>query len=291
MNTTAFGVERGTLIRVPATANLMVDSADRDTVRFTNPFDFTINKSQPYVTGFFSRIGATEVVMEWGVPNVSAALGNNTFGIVDTSGNTTTITVPDGFYTVAEVLEIIASTLNISVPAAFGYVFDAFLGNTTAGPVRFGNTAANLRQFSIRAGTLASQLSLNTTNGTVGPSRLFTVSNPDLRPYRYVDIVCEQLTSVQDARDATTQQQDRTVLVRWYFSWDQQPELDALLLPILMGYTRFCARRLYNPPKQIKWEQNLPISNLTFTIYDESGNIVVADNTSNLLMTLQLSEG
>ena len=58
-----------------------------------------------------------------------------------------------------------------------------------------------------------------------------------------------------------------------------------------MGYTRFVRRRLYNPPKQIKWQPNQPMGNLSFQVYGDDGDLVTADLLdSNWLMTLQLSE-
>lgn len=286
MNSTAFGVERGTLIRVPATANLMIDSADRDINRYPNPFEFTINKQQPYVTGFFSRIGATEVVMEWCYDNIQAALDNDTLEL-DISGTPIDTTVRDGNYTVEQLLETIVATFNADNSGVYVMVLDTANGQTVLS-VNDDATGQPL-DLLISQTNLSTQLNLSILPNT--NNKYILVGCPDLRPFRYIDIVCEQLTSVQDARDATTQSQDRNVLVRWYFSFDDPPQLDAYGFPILMGYTRFCLRRLYNPPKQIKWEQNLPISNLSFACYDQTGSLVVTNPDNNILLTLQLSEG
>jgi hypothetical protein len=282
MNTSAFGVERGTLIRVPAVANLMVDSADRDTNQFPNPFSFQINKKQPYVTGFFSRIGATEVVLEWCYDNINTS--NNTW-IVDVSGATLTTTVPIGIYTVEQLINALKAsfeaqhpTYTLTIDSADGQVVLTPAGPDGPGPVDTVVSPIN---------TLLDLSGITIT----GTEQGLLVGCPDLRPFRYVDIVSENLTAVQDAKDATTQTYDRNVLVRWYFSFDDPPQLDSLGFPILMGYTRFCLRRIYNPPKQIKWEQNLPISNLAFAVYDPSGNIVKGNADDNFLITLQLSEG
>lgn len=282
MNSSAFGVERGTLIRYPATANLMIDSADRDTTLYPNPFFFQINKSQPYVSGFFSRIGATEVVLEWCYDNINAS--NNTW-VIDVSGVNQTTTVPIGIYTVEQLLNALKASYEaqhagytLTIDSADGQVVVTPAGPGGPGPLTLINSPiSNLLNFDV--------ISLG------GNQEGLIVVCPDLRPFRYVDIVSENLTSVQDARDATTQKQDRNVLVRWYFSFDDPPQLDGLGFPILMGYTRFCLRRLYNPPKQIKWEQNLPISNLAFVVYAPDGTIVQGNNDDNFLMTLQLSEG
>lgn len=311
MNTSAFGVERGTLFRVPATANLMIDSADRNSnldasgVRIVSPWNFTISKNQALIQGFFSRIGVSEVVLEWCIPNISQSLGNDSISIIDSSGTTRVVGFPDNNYTVAEAL----SHLSISL-GAFYAGNPAYSWGTVAasGGVEFTsniNNIAGAPPFRVVGGKLAAQLGLNLIpNQITPPSRFITVDCPDLRPYRYIDFVCNQLTAVQDVKDASTNLEElggsRDVLVRWYFADDYANSLDSLGFPILPGYTKFVQRRLYNPPKQIKWEQNFPLAGfLEFQVYTDSGQILVYENSnyintpqeSNWLMTLQLSEG
>jgi hypothetical protein len=288
MNTSAFGVERGTLIRVPATANLMIDSADRNSSVYPSAWNFTISKNQPYVSGFFSRIGATEVVLEWCEDNISAP--NNTVGLRDLSGNMETITIPPGKYTIAQALNAIVAGFNAS-PLASGSIRQ-FSVSTTKVP---GQVVIDISGLAVGVNGITTAFPLWSrldVGAAANPTNTLLILCPDLRPYRYIDFVSDNLTSVQDARDASTATTDRTVLNRWYFSYDEQNLLDQYGFPILMGYTRFCLRRLYNPPKQIKWEQNLPISNLAFSVYDDSGNLLAtSDDSSQWLMTLQLSEG
>ena len=289
MNTSSFGVEKATLIRVPAVANLMVDSADRDSTLFPSPFQFQIVRNQPLMSGFFTRIGTTEVVVEWCQNNI---VGNqNDFVIFDVSGWTTPgIQIAPGVYNVAQCLDALVAALNPVVKAHFGAgcptnLFDIQIVDGASVQL----LTSNGTTFSVQSGTLANQLDFLTDEP---PEAFNIVACPDLRPYRYMDIVCEYLTAVQDAKDGTTQTYDRDVLIRWYFSEDTPSGNDAYGFPILMGYERYCRRRIYNPPKQIKWEQNTPITNLTFACYDEFGNIIQnPDSKTQWLMTLQLSEG
>ena len=270
----------------------MIDSADRNSL-YPSAWDFSINKQQPYVSGFFSRAGATEVVMEWCEDNINTTIGvlptdtnaGNTIGLRDLSGVQTVVTLNPGKYTVAQALDALCAQLNLS-DLSGGRFFSV---STTKVP---GQVVIDISGTGISAaGANAFPLWRRLDIGFLTPNTLIVIC-PDLRPYRYVDIVSDNLTSVQDARDASTQALDRNVLVRWYFSFDEQNLQDAYGFPILMGYTRFCLRRLYNPPKQIKWEQNLPISNLQFNVYDPDGNLLPAsDINTNWLMTIQLSEG
>ena len=286
MNTSAFGVEKATLIRVPATANLMVDSADRSSVS-PSCFNFQIAKPQPLINGYFSRIGATEVVFEWCEDNINATTGN-TVGLRDLSGNLTTITIPPGKYTVAQALDAIVAGFNTS---ALGATRD-FSVSTTKVP---GQVVIDISGAAVGVTGITTLFPLwgrLDVGAPANPTNTLFIICPDLRPYRYLDIVCEQLTQVQDVQDAATQTYDRNVLVRWYFSEDTPSGSDAYGFPILMGYERFCRRRIYNPPKQIKWEQNLQVGNLSFSVFDDNGDLLPSsDAKTNWLMTLQLSEG
>ena len=301
MNTSSFGVEKGTLIRVPAVANLMVDSADRPIG--SSPFQFQIYRPQPLMSGFFTRIAPTEVVVEWCQNNINPPYNEIT---LDVSGYTFTVDIAPGIYNVAQCLDAVVTEANtdlkIHFPAGFptlsvqdvsgGTVIKANNGVLLSVPDdAINNPNSNPNPNGDRI-SLAQRLDVSIGED---PEPIILINCPDLRPYRYMDIVCEYLTAVQDAKDGTTQIRDRDVLIRWYFSDDVPSAVDSYGFPILMGYDRYCRRRIYNPPKQIKWEQNTPITNLTFSCYDPDGNLLVdqgsATPATNWLMTLQLSEG
>lgn len=303
MNTSSFGVERGTLIRVPATANLMIDSDDRNKQLNPSPFQFSIYRSQTIIPGYFSRIGATEVVVEWCQNNINGPLNQIS---LDVSGYSFTATIAPGIYNVAQCLDAILAEANTELKTHFGPLASVLSVVDLSGNVAITSNNGVLLEVPDDA--------VNNPNGSIDPNadsislaqrldisigdgaeKLIIVNCPDLRPYRYMDIVSENLTAVQDVKDATTQTLDRNVLCRWYFSEDTPSGNDAYGFPILMGYERYCRRRIFNPPKQIKWEQNLPVSNLTFSCYDPDGNLLldlgVGTSLTNWLMTLQLSEG
>lgn len=283
--------ESGVQIRVPATANLMVDSVDRTS---GNTSDFYITKTQSILNGFFNRIGATELVLEWALPNISAAngaatpLGNNTLS-VDITGapaNPYTLTVPTGCYTIAEALDAIVVLLNA---LAVGSTF------TVAASPYGATITSSAATWSVGEGVLQNQLGI--TSGVTAVAQTVNRRVADLRNIRYLDFVSEKLTYNQELKDDSTNSVARSVLARWYFAYDQPPELDAYGFPILMGYTPFYLRRIFNPPKQIKWDPRQPIGQLAFQVYTDQ-NVLVSSvwnrqNTNvyfNWLMTLQASE-
>jgi len=291
MNT--YGVDKGVTLRVPATANLMIDSQDgtKDPSGLIrkNPWNFQIFKKQSVINGFFTRVGTTEVVLEWNNPNISGDLSNNELNFIDASGVTQTIILNPAFYTVEQILERLKTEFgNLGITMDINY-----------DPSVLNDYPCNL-EFSEDVEFLPSQLTFML--GLSGDARTtYYLTNVDLRAYRYLDFVSSDLTYAQDVKDSSTNAVERDVLCRWYMTYDNAtPQIDAYGFPVLMGYTPFFIRRLYNPPKQIKWDNNLPLGQLNFQVYGATTGpsrfdqkLVVApsyDGKSNWLMTLQLSE-
>ena len=280
--------EAGTPIRYPSTANLMVDSTDRVNPTTTTPWNFTINKNMSIMNGFFTRIGATEVVLNWSTPN-TLFLGTVT---VTRSAVTKTINMAaiTAFSTAADALNYLVAQLNLAGNFGAGI----FTVGAVAGEVYLSTSDAS--SFVI-SGAGAVQLGFSLIEGAISlPAH--QVFSPDLRPYAYIDFVSSQLTYNQSVKDATTSPANTNVLCRWYFAWDTPPVNDSLGFPILMGYTPFVCRRLFNPPKQIRWSPNQPLGQLQFQVVDKTGTILVPPTTTsytdelagNWQMTLQVSE-
>ena len=292
--------ERATPIRMPSTANLMLDSADRG-IDVDSAFEFQITKNYSILNGFFTRIATTEVVLEWCEPNIGGltsglneGFGNNTI-VFDLSGSgantyvgSQIITLGSGHYTAAQALDAIVYELNdLSGTTGMTFAIDSSTGQVylrATGGEFFWDDSGNIGDR-----PLGFILGLGLGGA---PHRLdYKIDCPDLRPYRYIDFVSSQLTYNQDLKDSSTAPIVRDVLCRWYFAFDEQNQLDKYGFPILMGYTSFCLRRLFNPPKQIKWSSNQPVGNLAFQVYDNYGNLIVAQAIeTDWLMTLQVSE-
>lgn len=269
--------ERATPIRMPSTANLMLDSADR-TSFFPSAWDFQITKSNSIMNGFFTRIGATEVVLEWCEPNMA-----DEELIVDVSGatvrSTATVTILNTFMTVADCLNECASQLNNTNGVTFS-VFSSLSG--------YAGLDASGGKFRVYSSSLQRKLGFD-LSGALTSQKLISPC-ADLRLYRYIDFVSPQLTYNQDLKDNSTAPLVRDVLSRWYFDEDVPEQRDSLGYPILMGYEAFRRRRLFNPPKQIKWDSKQPLGNMAFQVFDNNGNLLPQSQDSNWLMTLQMSE-
>lgn len=308
----SFGVERGFVARPPATANLMIDSSDRDIG--SSAFDFAINSTNNLQNGFFTRIATSEVCLEWCFPNVYLDLLNrrlNSLARFDISAtsiaytSSKTVTLPNGNYTIKQILDLTVAQLNAAVAAdVSGITFSVQqLGNAyiTCSGAKFRRGFAG-GGAAIDDTTFFSQLSTDTSILTY--SSLWAINNPDFRPYRYLDFICEQLTYNQAVKDATTNSVSRDVLCRWYMCEDTQESYDGYGYPILMGYEPFKRRRLFNPPKTLRWNNETPVGNLKFVVYGMPTQVapgaspqpIVFSGTlgglvaTEWLMTLQLSE-
>lgn len=266
-------------IRQPATANLMVDSADRTSGTWGN---FSISRNNSLLNGFFHRVGTTELVLEWNQPNINEVVlsGVNQATVTVTVASVAyTVTIPTGFYTVEEAFAALIALLTAAGVPGATWTFSKIDGlNTLSAGV----------DFAVSDTPLARRLDIYQVAADGDPARV--VTKPDLRPYRYIDFVSAQLTYNQKLKDASTAPIVHDVLARWYFAWDTPPNLDGDGFPILMGYTPFVVRRTFSPPKQIRWENNMPIGQILFQVYNPQGSVIATNDENNFLMTLQVSE-
>lgn len=279
--------EKATPIRQPSTANLMIDSLDRVVANFPSAGDFQITKNQSLMNGFFTRIGMTEIVMNWNVPNIVTGVNDTITVTIGGGGGTYTATLTQGQYTVANVLGSIVSRLNntVGITGVYEFTVANFQGDVLI-DCEVVASPGTYRGLTWTAGALQAQLGIIPA---VSNQPTEVPGSANIQLYRYVDFVSNELTYAQDLKDSSTNTVPRDVIVRWYFAFDSPPVPDSLGFPILPGYQSLQLRRLYNPPKQIKWEPNLPIGNLSFQVYDPNG-LIVSSTAYNWLMTLQVSE-
>ena len=286
--------ERATPIRYPSTANLMIASQDR--LSTETAANFQLTRANALLNGFFTRIGTTEVVMDWFQPNIydlsnapvpTRGLWENTNELnVDISGGphagSYNLQLRTGFYTVADVLDTIVIQLNaLTAPGLFSIVQ---AGGTVALDI------SGTDPFFIDSRDyLARMLGLGLLPPTAPnspftqPTLLQPILYPDLRVMDYIDFISNDLTYNQALKDNASNLNNKDVLCRWYMSYDNQVDTDQYGFPILMGYKPFSLRRTFNPPKQIRWSANQPIGNLRFELYGQLASRFNATNDYQLL--------
>lgn len=276
-------------IRNPSTANLLIDSQDRNNLASTQSTDFTITKQANILAGYFTRLGVVELVLNYSKPNISPEYNTDKLSIT-VGASTQIITLTEGNYTVYSLMNKILAELNagsdlpIPNPALnlFPNVEFSFAGDP--GQLNFGaelQPAGTPENFTINDTPLARMLGL--AIGIVGGIPLYPITRPNLIPLqlRYLDFVCAQITYQQGLKDASTSNYTRDILYRWNLGWDNVYLLDQDGYPINQGYLPFVQRRYLSFPKMVKWDTQQPIGQLSIQIYDANGVIVRVETQNN----------
>jgi hypothetical protein len=271
-------------IRMPSTALLGVSSADRykniqnvgtAAVGRTDPYSFSLRSNQNYLAGYFTRIALTEFQMNWTLPTITV---NNCKIRLKYAGVDYIINIPNrgllvvglpessGWYTPTSLATMLQAAIRLATGnAAFTVTSDA-TGAFTAQS----NNGAIFAFSPFVDNTRPEAFGLWNMMGWYGNGLPIAAKHeggiPTMLRTQFVDVVCSQLTYAQDVKDADTGNQSKDVLARIYLS---NPGITSD--PELVGSAPFGIYRDFSTPKQIKWERNLPIGQMTFSLYDDQG--------------------
>lgn len=255
----SYGVDKGVTTRPSSTSNFMIDSKDAQTGAGSNPGALQFRSQQSFVNGFITRVGTTEAVLDWRLPNVLGPDANGWQFNIDISGGASNVTcrVPTGFYTVSQLIDAVAAQMAANAAGTVTVTQNGVLGKTAiTSTVGFRFSAS---QPGNQNGWTISRLV--TVGGNFALSKAI-VAAPQVNTFSYIDFVSNQLTYNQELKDSNTTSTPYDVLLRWYLeTTDEQPFLDKYGYPVRKGTTPFFERRLFSPAKQIKWDTNFPIGN------------------------------
>jgi len=293
--------------RSPATALLVVDSADRnptkvyasntngDNTTFYNPlypfvapvpntpYDFTIARGQNVFTGFVKRIGITEICFKWGLFQINETCNKfyYTTSVQDGPQYGVERVIPVGFYTAQQLAEVLTLAIDEGAEALqvgwdpVSQRFNMFSNDglefavipPTDNPFN-GDTFQNKPYKSL----FDIMGWVYSTCGEYSSTRK-VAGNPPSRWTEYVDIVCTNLTNNQCIKDFSTLPElynPKNLLCRLYLDQDIQLTTDSGFP--YSGPTTYY--RQFNPPKMIEWNEAQPIGNLQFQVFDDSGRIL-----------------
>lgn len=290
-------------IRPSSTALLTIDSEDRykDYVQAqnnpTSPYNFVISKNESLMPGFMTRLGVSEVVFPWTIPNINRKTDRIFFSysISGAAAVQVAIVLPFGFYTPNQLAMAIENFVRSSTPLTT-FLFDYGLenaGNQLNIPAFFyqGDEAdPSITQVSFQP------LPYNDPGYPFPPTTKqlfdllgFTDKNTQLaytssgsytlcQAIRYVDIVCNQLTNSQAQKDQTSQTIARDMLCRLYVG--SAPGIQSTIQAASDNFCPpGCAPTVlysnYTAPKQIQWipNQNIP-GFLQFQVFDDTGDLL-----------------
>ena len=302
---------QGTPIRFPASAFLLIDSADRiqdaDRVKaiaeplvalpdFSQPFNnFVIQKRQPFVAGFFTRLAVTELRFEYNIPNVNAR--NSKMRILIDDGNIDpntwdeyTLSIPENFYTPDELAQAVEAELNSVIPAktwTCEYLFQisAFRITQDDPDYRFVIAPFLYPNFNQRVRSLPYLMGFTAQNGYLFSSDVqYGTPFPPMVYTRYIDICSRQLTQYQKAKDNSTRDnQVPGVLLRLYLTG---PALnvgvgDTTAEQIWVGCRPCIFHRLFPNPKYSYWSPDAFVDQIDIQLYDDAGNILYLPPSAN----------
>ena len=282
--------EKGVAIRQGASANFLINSADRTNFNTTggNSADFTIAKNNSLLNGFFTRLAPNEVCLDWCVNNIDSYWGNNQF-LVQSGTKYLSTTIAGGQYTAAQALAAVAAGITTAGSATSNAMLVSTIANTygEVDLVMTSNSAFTIyRILDFFPGQTPSTVinlprQLGLAVNTLGTS--YPIDCPKILPTQYIDFISPGLTYNQNVKDGSTSLNTTDSLYRWYFAWDVPEPLDTLGFPIYQGYKRFVQRREISFPKQIRWSPNMPIGQLSFQVEDDQGRTLaplISGNTT-----------
>jgi hypothetical protein len=328
----------GQTIRFPSTSLLTIDSEDRwadynqargsldasdnfynnpNLAPYVDPFNFRLQGNQMLSTGFFTRLGVSEVVMPW-CPNINPKTNKIVVNWNVNNGaniGLATITLNTGYYTpdilASSIQQLIRQDLSGDGLAGFlmGYGANGYpcfsYNSGDAGtavsfsPLPYGSSAypyppTTKQLFDVLGFTAVNNPPIPIPATLVGPQ---IGSYTLCQAIRYVDIVCPRLVQYQGLFDGSSQGSARDSLCRVYLGGFQSNLLvtDPDFAPT--GTLPVVVYRNFTTPKQIQWiaKQNIS-ANLEFQVYGDDGQLFSSNFPAGLLtqenwsMTLLLSE-
>ena len=289
-------------IRPASTALLTIDSEDRYKSyveardKPTSPYNFTISKSESLMNGFFTRLAVSEINFPWTIPNINAKTNKiiiqySTGGPLQVQG----IQLDTGFYKPYELAIELENYIQnvVGIPSfqmRYGVGGVPVFSYTCANPntVSFQPMAYNSTQYPYPPQTkqLFDLLGFTQINQEQSSTTSQLGSFTYCQAIRYIDVVCNQLTSVASVKDQTSQTIARDMLCRVYLGdggGTGQSTTGASAIDISGITNAFCPPgcaprtigRAFPHPKQIAWipNQNIP-GFLQFQIYDDAGDLL-----------------
>jgi hypothetical protein len=261
------------------------------------PFSINISKNEALLNGFFTRLAVTEFRLNWTLPNISSAWGNNQIQIAWLVGGVpppagAVIVLPTAFYTVQDFCTVFQALVR-AIPGNPLPNFTAtraedgsmVFQSNTATTIQFGPLVNTVQQAKTRQ--LFDMLSLPppTTYSAIVLSGI-----PNMRATDFIDVVSPQLTYNQDLKDGTSAPIARDMLVRIYLDESCKPIAPPTLTSTtappydlvpsftngndINGVLPFVIYRAFPYPKQVNWNNTQPLGNITFELYDDQGRSI-----------------
>jgi YD repeat-containing protein len=274
---------------------LLVDSADRR--QFASPTyigaeedlpgfgvpaqpqnDFTIQKRQTFVSGFFNRIALTEVRIPFCAPNVNP---RNNKVIVSTGSPVAnyTITIPTGYYTPTELATELDAQLTADISGG-GQTWAVAYDDQGAAFSIISNQAFSLIPYAYDtpAQTLKGLYFMMNFGANTNGTTLLGNPYPPMQYTNYIDICSRTLTQYQNVKDNSTREnQTPAVVARVYlnnFINENLGDGDTSAKLTWPGCRPQMVHRIYNVPKYSSWNPGAFVDQVDIQLRDDAGNLL-----------------
>jgi hypothetical protein len=280
--------DKAVTVRPSSTALFCIDSRDRyktvieEQNANKSAYDFTIYKNESLLNGFFTRIGLTEIVFPYYIPNINDK--TNTILMIYDGGAEVPVVLKNGFYNPTDLAAALQQALitagadaattvtytafgNFEIDASTGH--DIILFSTVEGPNEWS-------LFDLLGGNLDWVTAAQVLGGTITRCR-YT---------EYIDITCSQLTYNQDLKDGSSAPIVRDMVARVYIETENDQVAPVwngtkVVIPTvetIPGCYPFTIYRQFKTPKMIMWNNTQPIGNLKIELFDSRGNPLTMSN-------------
>jgi hypothetical protein len=284
--------------RQPASAYLFIDSQDRFQISSLGPSadintvlvalqtgnarpalnNFIIQKRQPFLSGYFTRLAVTECRFEYNSPNVNPR--NNKIVFYDSAAVEHVITVPEGFYTPDELAAELDTLLTAAIPGQtwqVDYTKDCQfeIESDENFQISPGDNWATVDQM-LRS--LFFMMNFNLADN-YNPALVQTGSPfPSMTYTRYIDICSRQLTQYQKVKDNSTREnQVPGVLCRLYlgnYTTEGLGDGGTTANLYFPGCRPCVLSRIFNVPKYASWNPGAFIDQIDIELRDDIGNLL-----------------
>lgn len=264
--------------------------------------DYRYSLQRPIMNGYFTRLGASQVALDWNIPNIIKDF-NDQIKVAIPNFSTINVNLNPGFYSGPRLAANISSSVNRALSTAtYPFIpsgFDAAWNNTFCGvAVQLVNASTISSGFCFDTSSLSGteKKKVLTTYDTIGvqypqtQSTLFYVDSTNtlqssinsgfqLNKYKapytnYIDIISDKLSQYMRVKDGETAQAPETnVLARVYtVPPNQSQTFDAS--GNTLGTRPFKLVWDPNTMKWFRWSPNEAIFDFDIQVKDEYGNLV-----------------
>ena len=286
--------------RTPANQYLSLNSKDRFNTASTGVYNyqpwnrFKLQRPQNLMTSFATRMVVSEINMPWYVPNINNLTNtiwiNSELATAENPRTTFTVTLPNGFYTPAELVTALNTALNGTLPITGTNATGTLLNSPT---VSYANSTF-IWTPSVGAGGAFTLCWFNPVTNPSAPSSSVYQSSTSLGKLmgiyysqyssdyatlaltgaissgvytQYVDFVSDKLHQYTLVRDGSSDNYfNRNLILRLYISDETSMTVQ--------GTAPFNIHRQFKNPKAVMFNKDAIIDWLDVALYDEWGNLL-----------------